>query len=118
MRIFRNPVARIGLVQLLNILPAKTFPAAEVNLTQRRSHTASDGESLRKCQPCIVSSAQVTGIDRPKILRAKALNEFGKLNLAARVQRGIGMPAKRARHIRFSVTDEKYLAHAVHTPQK
>src|SRR5271154_1359590 len=116
--ILGEPAPRIVIFSFLDLLPGKTFPLAKVDLTQCTAHTAVDVERLGNCHSCCKGPSQVTGINRAEALRAKSIDEFSKLNTAARVQFRIGVTAKGASHIRLRMANEKNLTHMVHTPQK
>src|ERR1700733_172815 len=117
-RIFSNPATSIDLISLFNLLPGKAFPLTKVDLTQCGTHMTVDVKCLGNDLSGCPGSPQVTCVHHPNVLRTKSIDKLSDLDSATRVQFRIGVTAKGSSHIRLRMTNKKYLAHTVHTPQK
>jgi hypothetical protein len=117
-RIFGNPAASIGLISLFNLFPGKAFPLTKVDLTQCGTHMTVDVKCLGNDLSGCPGSPQVTCVHHPNVLRTKSIDKLSELGSATRVQFRIGVTAKGSGHIRLRMTNKKYLAHTIHTPQK
>ena len=75
-RIPRAPSASIVLVSLFNLFPAKPFPAAEINLTQSRTHITVNTKRRGERASGRIGASQVARVNRREIFISKSIDKF------------------------------------------
>src|ERR1700722_4429038 len=113
-----HPPTRIDFAALLDFFPSKTLPFAEVDLAQSSTWSAFDSECAGDGLCCGLRPTQVACVDGTNVFRAKSVDQFGSLFMAACIQIWVGVAAKCSGHVCLRMTNEEYIAHAIHTPQK
>jgi hypothetical protein len=113
-----DPLLRIGWIALLYLMPGKSFPVSEADLTQARSLYNWSPKCLRNFAGCKDSTLQITAIDLVDSFVGQVLDEVENLLSAAQINCRIGLAAECSSHIGFSVPYKKKTMRHSHAPQR